>query len=136
MMSGYLVGCSGTYAEYYTLNDSCNSFSNSTSYADPSYSEDSDVEEQPKTWNDMFQSILAMENSYTKFKRLSNLAKDFTFSAKIYGNIIISELFLPNKRIPQMKDMGRAGGDKYICAGITFNLSSSQSWQFVVVVLI
>jgi hypothetical protein len=30
-----------------------------------------------------------------------------------------SELFIPNKRIPALSGMGRAGGDKYTCAGTT-----------------
>ena len=59
-------------------------------------SEDSSNEEvrekvektKAECWNEDFQNILSLEDGYEKFKLLSNLAKDFTHSAKIYGIFI------------------------------------------------
>lgn len=44
-----------------------------------------------KDWNAEFQTCLEMVDSLDKFKALSNLARDFSYAARIYGSIIISE---------------------------------------------
>lgn len=105
-MNGYSTSGGSVYTEYYA--DGLN-------YSEPeSYSvslggtgEASDDEPEPErelpslgntvasaipqaaSWNEKFQNILELKNGYDKFKQLSNLAKDFAYSAKIYGSIII-----------------------------------------------
>jgi hypothetical protein len=44
-----------------------------------------------KDWNAEFQACLEEEDSVAKFRKLSNLARDFSYAARIYGSIIISE---------------------------------------------
>jgi hypothetical protein len=89
-------------------------------------------------WNEKFQEIMELEESQNKYKRLRNLAHDFTHSASTYaesrvrvcaitflrcsyGRIIISERFLPvlEKTIKPTSALGgTAGGLKYVCGGL------------------
>jgi hypothetical protein len=65
---------------------------------------------------------LALEDGPAKFRKLRNLAHDFTHAASVYGRIIISERFLPvtHKTIKPLMLGGTAGGLKYICGGVMF----------------
>jgi hypothetical protein len=99
-MNGYSTTGGSIYTEYYA---------DGVNYSEPeSYSISLERSEEPEpevpvlgansvaspvphaaSWNEKFQAILAMKNGYEKFKQLSSLAKDFTYSAKIYGSMII-----------------------------------------------
>ena len=59
-----------------------------------------------------------------KFQKLSNLGRDFIYTAKTYGRIIINELCLPyeHKSVKPKEVGGIAGGTKYIAQGILFKL--------------
>jgi len=46
-------------------------------------------------WNERFQRVLREPDSIAKFKKLSNLAQNFVFTAEQYGRIIIEEYYLP-----------------------------------------
>jgi hypothetical protein len=88
-------------------------------------------------WNDSFQVILALDDGPTKFRKLRNLAHDFTHAASVYGRIIISERFLPveQKTIKPLMLGGTAGGLKYICGGVMFKFCvdvrlSNGGWMY------
>ncbi|EFA80095.1 leucine-rich repeat-containing protein [Heterostelium album PN500] len=76
-------------------------------------------------WNDEFQTLLAMEDTELKFRKLSHLARDFVYAAKIYATIIINELCLPfeQKSLRPVDMGGFAGGLKYYCQGILFKFA-------------
>jgi len=61
--------------------------------------------------------------------KLCTLAKDFVAAAKMYGKIIISEVFLPYKQktIKPISIGGVAGGEKYIHRGILFKFA--MDWE-------
>ena len=55
---------------------------------------------------------------------LAHLIEDFVNAAKMYGELIISEIPLPNdlKTIKPIENMGVAGGQKYMVNGILFKI--------------
>lgn len=60
------------------------------------------------------------------WRDLASLARDFTYSAKTYGRIIISEVFLPpeERTIKPVSSMGGiAGGEKFIVNSILFKFA-------------
>lgn len=63
---------------------------------------------------------------------LSELATDFTTTAKQYGKIIVSELFLPThmKTITPVTVGGVAGGEKYIVHNILFKFALDHNGIF------
>ena len=88
-------------------------------------------------WNESFQEILAAPDDLAKFRRLRNLAHDFTHAASVYGRIIISERFLPvaDKTIKPLSLGGTAGGLKYIAGGVMFKFAvdvklSNNAWMY------
>jgi hypothetical protein len=89
-------------------------------------------------WNNSFQAILALDDAPSKFRKLRNLAHDFTHAASVYGRIIISERFLPveHKTIkPSAALGGTAGGLKYVCGGMLFKFCvdvclSNGGWMY------
>lgn len=64
-----------------------------------------------RDWNEEFQRINDERDSPTKFERLSQLANDFVYAAKLYGKIICSEVCVPEERkiIKPSLMGGRAG---------------------------
>lgn len=50
--------------------------------------------ERTKSWNEEFQEILHLEDCKEKFLKLSNLSRDFVFTAQTYGRIIIRGKFI------------------------------------------
>eukprot|EP01127_Copromyxa_protea_P018085 TRINITY_DN5615_c0_g1_i5.p1 TRINITY_DN5615_c0_g1~~TRINITY_DN5615_c0_g1_i5.p1 ORF type:complete len:1747 (+),score=336.92 TRINITY_DN5615_c0_g1_i5:29-5269(+) len=78
-----------------------------------------------KDWNSEFMELQAMPDSVTKFQKIANLASDFTYAAKIYSMLIISERFLSKtlKTIAPLGLGGVAGGSKYIVHGILFKFA-------------
>jgi len=93
------------------------------------FSEEETVEVVPVdtelNWNTRYQEVIEKEDSQHKYKELSILAKDFVYAARVYGNIIISEIYVPNnqKTIKPINMGGIAGGSKYICQGILFKFA-------------
>lgn len=99
-----------------------------------------------RNWNKEFQDILdsfsisktekeleagqaALVNRGQQADKLCTLAKDFVAAAKMYGKIIISEVFLPYKQktIKPISIGGVAGGEKYIHRGILFKFA--MDWE-------
>lgn len=83
-----------------------------------------------RDWNESFQSILELpestpEQTNRKYESLAKLSVDFVDVCKVYGKVIISELFLPDElRSIKVKNIGGvAGGQKYIVNGILFKLA-------------
>ena len=64
-----------------------------------------------RNWNEEFQKMNEEKHSPSKFERLSQLAHDFVYAAKLYGKIICSEVCLPEDRktIKPTLIGGRAG---------------------------
>eukprot|EP01091_Cochliopodium_minus_P008798 TRINITY_DN2050_c0_g2_i9.p1 TRINITY_DN2050_c0_g2~~TRINITY_DN2050_c0_g2_i9.p1 ORF type:complete len:1349 (-),score=401.15 TRINITY_DN2050_c0_g2_i9:136-4182(-) len=89
------------------------------------WSKTSKVIPKPPEWNEKFQELMSLENSYEKYDGLRNLAQDFVYCAETYGRIIISEKCLPNekKTIKPVGIGGIAGGEKYIIQGILFKFA-------------
>lgn len=77
-----------------------------------------------KDWNKDFLAIQKMPESIGKYQALSKLAQDFTYAAKLYSKLIISELELDNE-LKTLKPvfLGYAGGAKYRCHGILFKFA-------------
>ena len=78
-----------------------------------------------KDWNGEFQTILDLpDDKKEKWEKLYQLGKDFVYSAKTYGKIIISEIHLGSneKTIKPIDAGGIAGGAKYLCHSIFFKL--------------
>lgn len=77
----------------------------------------SDVVDQEMVldWNEDFQSLLRLPDSFSKYRELSSLYRDFIYAAKTYGRIIISEKYLPEDKrtIKAFNPGGLAGGIKY-----------------------
>lgn len=80
---------------------------------------------ETSNWNDLFQTAVDMEEGPKKCKALSTLGRDFVYTSKTYGKIIISELSLPpeKKTVKPVDAGGIAGGMKYIAAGIFFKFA-------------
>jgi len=80
-----------------------------------------------KNWNQEFITLGELNDSAEKFHKIAILASDFTYAAKIYSMLIISERFLPSqlKTIKPMDNElgGVAGGSKYIVHGILFKFA-------------
>eukprot|EP01127_Copromyxa_protea_P008596 TRINITY_DN1971_c0_g5_i1.p1 TRINITY_DN1971_c0_g5~~TRINITY_DN1971_c0_g5_i1.p1 ORF type:complete len:2199 (-),score=380.29 TRINITY_DN1971_c0_g5_i1:100-6696(-) len=78
-------------------------------------------------WNNMFQDIVTTEKGIVKYQKLTELYKNFTEAAKMYGRIIISERHLANTKktyAPLSLDgSGVAGGEKYMVHGIYFKFA-------------
>lgn len=57
------------------------------------------------------------------YEKVSNISRDFIYTATTYGKIIISEVYLPpeDKTIKPIRG-GIAGGEKYLCKGIYFKV--------------
>jgi hypothetical protein len=88
-------------------------------------------------WNYRFQQCVESlqtgdtpEQLSNAFSDLSNLAQDFIHSARTYGKIIISEVFLPDeeKTIRPMRSLGGfAGGLKYLVNRTMFKFAVDSS---------
>jgi len=65
-----------------------------------------------KDWNKELQLLLQSEDTYLKYKAISDLANDFVFASSLYARIIISEYELPvdQKTIKPSHVGGIAGG--------------------------
>jgi hypothetical protein len=59
------------------------------------------------------------------YQQLANLGQNFIYTAKTYGKIIISEVYLEpdRKTIKPLEGKGFAGGDKYYIHGIYFKFA-------------
>lgn len=83
-------------------------------------------------WNGTFQDILWVNEGddrslIDRYHALKDLAHDFNHAARTYATIIIEEAFLPDhqKTIPPIHSLGgRAGGEKYVHAGILFKFAT------------
>ena len=78
-----------------------------------------------RDWNQEYQKLIESAPTVQVAKSLVNLSQEFVRTASIYGQIIISELFLPTsaKTIPPAAVGGIAGGDKYCHKGIFFKVA-------------
>jgi len=78
-----------------------------------------------RDWNSEFQEALDLPEGKQRYRVLSHLARDFVYTSKQYGKIIIAEYFLPNhqKTIKPFLAGGIAGGDKFQCASIFFKFA-------------
>eukprot|EP01119_Soliformovum_irregulare_P021101 TRINITY_DN6964_c0_g1_i1.p1 TRINITY_DN6964_c0_g1~~TRINITY_DN6964_c0_g1_i1.p1 ORF type:complete len:1087 (+),score=286.12 TRINITY_DN6964_c0_g1_i1:199-3459(+) len=105
---------------------------------DPGFEEETIEEEEAEmvvNWTRGFQhatqAIRALSPNTRQEKRievyhdLSTHGHNFIYTAKTYGKIIISEVYMePNKKtIPPLKGKGFAGGDKYYVHGIYFKFA-------------
>lgn len=65
-------------------------------------------------FNEKFQKLLEMDDSYNKNVLLSEHTTDFVYAVETFGKIIISERYLPyeEKTIKPIKLGGIAGGEK------------------------
>ena len=88
-------------------------------------------------WNQRFQEINEQIKSFdantplneqaAAFTKFSALARDFNFTAQVYGKIIISEVYLPDKEktIKPINVGGVIGGLKYLIHKIFFKVNIS-----------
>ena len=88
-------------------------------------------------WNEKFQAALGklrtvqddgtstLDAFSRAYAELLNLNQDFIHTAKVFGKIIISEMYLPidAKTIKPVSVGGVAGGDKYVVHGILFKFA-------------
>lgn len=94
-----------------------------------------DDDENIGDWNERFQTIMDMISSFSLNTSVSDeinanlaligLAEDFLYSATAYGKIIISEVYLEDKKktIRPTNIGGVAGGSKYIVHNILFKFA-------------
>jgi len=88
---------------------------------------------QACAWNDRFQKAIMelkdrgqlYDERIRIYRELADLAQDFIHSAKTYGKIIISEVYVGSERktISPLSLGGIAGGDKYMVNGILFKFA-------------
>ncbi len=90
-----------------------------------------------RDWNGEFQELLEMEDGVDKYALLRALYSDFCYAALSYGQIIISERYLPmgQKTIRPASMGGMAGGEKYLVQNIVFKFAVDQevspgSWMY------
>jgi len=91
----------------------------------------------PGDWNERFLEALNLPDSASKWERLTQLSGDFVDTAKVFGRILISELFKPDheKTLSIKRVGGTAGGQKYVVSSILFKLVqdprlSSSMWMY------
>lgn len=79
-----------------------------------------------RDWNEEFQKLNEQIDSPIKFQKLSQLAQDFVYAAKMYGKIICSEVCIPDekKTIKPINLGGKAGGPKYIVGKILYKVEN------------
>ena len=78
-------------------------------------------------WNGQFQEIMNLPNGEQKSMKLASIIKDFHFNARKYGEVIISEKYLPleKKTFKPVKMGGFAGGEvRKICFIFEFHFYS------------
>lgn len=79
--------------------------------------------DEEKNWNAELNRLLMLKESKEKYEAIANLVNDFTYTARLYSHLIVSELYMKDKKIPPLGIGGVAGGNKYKVHGILFKFA-------------